>query len=114
MQGQTLTIRFPEATVWQANKYAQDLGDGLQELSGIGVERRRERDDTQDFGATLVLVLGTTSITALAHGLAKWLRRNSGAKVEITTADGRKALLDNLDSSDVPAIVKAISGQSTK
>jgi len=114
VQSQTLTIKFLTVTAGQANKYAQDLGDRLQEVEGITVERRRDSDDSQDFGATLVLILGTTSITALAHGLSKWLSRNSGAKVEITMADGRRALMDNLNSSDVPGIVKAISGQPGK
>jgi hypothetical protein len=114
VQSQTLTIKFPSATVREANKYAQDLADGLQEVEGVTVERRRDNADSQDFGATLILILGTTSITAIAHGLSKWLSRNSGAKVEIIMPDGRKALMDNLNSSDVPGIVKAISGQPNK
>jgi len=114
MDNQTLVVTFPDSTLNQANKYAQALQDDLKQLSGISVERRRERDDTQDFGATLVLVLGTASITALAKGLATWLRRSSGAKIEITMPDGRKVKASNLESPDAAVIAKAMSAQAGK
>ena len=112
MQAQTLTIKFPGVATSEANQYAQDLEDELRELDDIRVERRRDRDDTLDFGATLVLVLGTAAVTALARGLARWLRRNSGANIQITTPDGRTVTADHLDSSDAAAIAKAIFAQS--
>lgn len=68
--------------------------------------QRRERDDTQDFGATLALVLGTASVTAVANGLAAWLARHSGAKIQINV-DG-SVIASNLNSRDAPRIVEAL------
>lgn len=107
MEPETLTIRFPDVDMATANKYSQDLATAIREVGDIKVERLRERPDTQDSGATLVLILGTTSVTVLAHGIAAWLRRNSGAKLELPMPDGRKTVVSGLDSSDVAAVIGA-------
>jgi len=75
----------------------------------VSVERRRERPDTQDFGATLSVILGTAAVTAIAKGIAAWLARNSGAQIEIRR-NGRVVLrASHLDSKDVPQIAEALS-----
>ena len=76
-----ITLTFPDVTDDVANVYAEDLQRALEDtLTGSDrVERRRTRQDSQDFGATLVLVLGTTAVTAIAEGIKVWLARNSGA-----------------------------------
>jgi hypothetical protein len=68
--------------------------------------QRREREDTQDFGATLALVLGTASVTAVANGLAAWLARHSGARIQIAV-DG-SVIASNLNSRDASRIVEAL------
>ena len=71
----------------------------------LKVEQSRDRQDTMDFGATLVIVLGTASVTALAKGVAAWLARHSGARIEIN-ADGT-VIASNLDSGDATKIAEA-------
>jgi len=102
------TVRFPNVSAADANRYAVDLSETLRELErGIVVEQRRDRSETQDFGATLTIVLGTASVTAVANGIAAWLRRNSGARIEI---DSRGAVVArNLDSRDAAKIAAAFS-----
>jgi hypothetical protein len=101
-------ITFPGASLDEANRYAADLGASLREIDQeIALEQRRDREDTQDFGATLAIVLGTASATALAKGLATWLARHSGAKIQIS-ADGT-VLASNLDSRDAARIAEAFS-----
>jgi hypothetical protein len=109
LKNKKMIIRFPEEDARQAGKYAESLEEDIGELSNIRVERQRERADTQDFGATLVLVLGTSSITALASGLAKWLQKNAGARVSITTPDGAIVSAGGLESRDAAKIVGALS-----
>jgi Effector Associated Constant Component 1 len=101
-------ITFPGASMDDANRYAADLADCLKEIDqDVAVEQRRAREDTQDFGATLAIVLGTASATALARGVAAWLARHSGAKIQIST-DGT-VLASNLDSRDAARIAEAFS-----
>jgi len=105
---QRFTIEFGNAEMDVANRYAEDLADAIRELGEIRVERTRADATSQDLGSLLVLLLGTPSVTALAHGLAIWLRRNSGATIEITGPDGRSAVLKNVTSSDAPAILQRL------
>jgi outer membrane lipoprotein SlyB len=72
------------------------------------VERLRERADTQDFGASLAVILGTTAVTALAKGIAAWLARNSGAKIEIRREGEVVMTASHLDSADVPKLAEAL------
>lgn len=104
--GDPFVLTFPEASLAQANQYASDLAGTLRQLEkSIVVEQRRDRQDTQDFGATLVLVLGTASITAVANGIATWLLRNSGAKLQITSRG--TVIATNLNSGDAARIAEA-------
>jgi hypothetical protein len=99
-------IRFPGTSTADANRLAADLARTLRDLDRqVAVEQHRERPDTLDFGATLVIVLGTASVTALAKGISAWLKRHSGARIEIN-ADG-SVIASNLDSGDAARIAEA-------
>jgi len=107
--GETLLLSFAGATADDRSRYAADLKEFLADLDpALQLERRRERPDAQDFGSTLVLVLGTTAVTALAHGVASWLRRNSGAKITVRKSTG-ELVAEGLDSRDAARIVEALS-----
>ncbi|HET9832497.1 MAG TPA: hypothetical protein VFP91_12330 [Vicinamibacterales bacterium] len=108
-----ITLTFPDVTDDVANVYAEDLKEALEDtLTGSDrVERQRNRSDSQDFGATLVLVLGTTAVTAIAEGIRTWLARNSGAAIDVTVGGSKKVTLHgrNLDSQAVQALASAIA-----
>jgi hypothetical protein len=100
------TISFPGVSIAEANRYAADLQTAIRETDeSITAERRRSREDAQDFGATLIIVLGTASVTALANGISAWLARHSGAKIQIE-ADG-SIVASDLDSRDASRIAAA-------
>lgn len=113
MSASQVTFSFPGVTDDVANAYAEDLQQSLEDAMSPGdrVERRRTRPDSQDFGATLVLVLGTTAVTAIAEGLRTWLARNSGAAVDVTVGGAKKVTLRgrNLDTQAVQALASAIA-----
>jgi len=102
------SIAFPGVSQGKANRYAESLSSALRETySDVRIERRRTREDTQDFGASLSLILGTAAATEIAKGIAAWLKRNSGARIEIS-ADGR-VLAENLGENEAPEIARVIS-----
>lgn len=99
---------FPAVSSSQANRYAESLAQVLRDTDpAVHVERERVRNETQDFGGSLVLILGTAAVTEVAKGIAKWLARHSGAQIQIS-ADG-KVVAHNLDSNDAATIAKAFS-----
>jgi hypothetical protein len=101
-------LKFHDATVAEANRYAADLASVLRTIHpGVLVSQQRDRIDTQDLGSTIALILGTGSATVVAHGIAAWLSRHTGATVEIS-ANGA-VIASNLDSRDAARIAEAFS-----
>jgi Effector Associated Constant Component 1 len=99
-------ITFPGASSADANRYAADLAGVLRELDeDIRVSRDRDRPDTQDCGTILQIALGAASVTAVAKGVAAWLARHSGARIQIS-ADGG-VVATNLESRDAARIAEA-------
>jgi hypothetical protein len=111
MQQDTVVLSFPGCSAKDANLHVQTLAESLTYTDpNLTLERRRDRTDTQDFGATLAIILGSAAVSTLARGIANWLARNSGARIDITTEDGQ-VLASNLNSGDVPRIIEALSGR---
>ena len=109
MSSKAIQFSFGDSATADGNRFAGSLSDTLRGLDpSIEVERVRERAETQDFGATLVVILGTTAVTALAKGIAAWLARNSGAKIEIKREGQVVMTASHLDSADVPKLVAAL------
>jgi len=112
MPRESLVLSFSGSSTADGNRFANSLADTLRDTSpDVSVERIRERSDTQDFGATLAIMLGTAAATAVAKGIGSWLARNSGAKVEIRRGGEVVLVASHLDSNDVSRIVKAISSE---
>jgi len=83
MDQQTYIIRFDEISEADANRYAIELRNMILDASpDVEVERRRDNPSTLDFGATLVLILGTPAATAvtsaIAQAIGNWLLRHRG------------------------------------
>ena len=65
MDEQTYIITFDTVSAAEANHYAEELRQALLDASpDVEVHRRRDDPHTQDFGSTLVLLLGTPAVTA--------------------------------------------------
>lgn len=106
-----LAVRFPEFDLGEASQLAQSLREELlDEVAGASAEIRKDDPTNQDFGATLVLMLGTPAIVALATGIATWIRRNrKGCEIEV---DGSKVSvrIDGTVEDNAVRIVQALSG----
>ena len=83
MDQQTYIIRFDEISEADAYRYAIELRNMILDASpDVEVERKRDNPSTLDFGATLVLILGTPTATAvtsaIAQAIGNWLLRHKG------------------------------------
>jgi hypothetical protein len=114
MDKQEFVIRFEDLSPAEASVEAQRLQETLRDASrDIDVKLRRQRGETMDMGATLVLVLGTPAIIVAARGIAAWLgergkrpgrlvveRIGSGGTVERFSFEG--------DSADAAKVAEAL------
>lgn len=97
-------IRFESCTIADRNALAEALRRDLLDVNDVEVSIKRDDATTMDFGGTLVLVLGTPAVIALARALDRFLSRNNQAAVTITTANGR-VVAQNVDSENAAKIV---------
>lgn len=109
MRASPFVVSFPGTSSAEANRYAAGLASAIRDADqNVKVEQQRDQPDTQDCGITLVIqILGTASVTAIASGVASWLARHSGAKIQIN-ADGG-VIASDLDSRDAARIAEAFS-----
>jgi hypothetical protein len=104
-----ILITFAGSTTADGNRFAGSLAETLRAVDPtIEVERVRERADTQDFGTSLAVVLGTAAVTELAKGFATWLSRNSGATIEIRREGHVIVTAGHLDSGDVSRLAETL------
>jgi len=65
------------------------------------LERIKSDPKTMDMGATLAIILGSTSITLLARGLADWIGKNPKARITVKyTESGLTFSADGVTSRD--------------
>jgi hypothetical protein len=102
-------ITFPDLPASEAGILADDLRDAILDADGsVFAERRRGDSDSMDFGATLVLILGTGSAVAVAQGIKRWLERHQSVKLRITHANGM-LVAENLSARHAIEIAKLFS-----
>jgi hypothetical protein len=74
-----LVIRFPNANLAQANRLAETLRTAiLNAAPDANVQRRKESQESMDFGATLGITLAGPAVVAVAKGMKAWLERHHG------------------------------------
>jgi hypothetical protein len=87
------------------------VDDLLTDLRRSGIKdasRLREDERTQDFGATLVLVLGTPAVLAAIKAIRDWAtRKNAGVIIRKKNGD---VIVKGLESKDVAEVAKSVSG----
>jgi hypothetical protein len=103
-------IRFQDLSPAAAGQAAEELQRNLlRSARGMTtIDLRKDRPDTQDFGATLVLALGTPAALAIAKGIHDFISKH-GHRVTITTEHGEIiATGDGAKNIDVAQTVKAL------
>jgi len=116
-EGATYEIRFVNASPDEGNLNLTNLRDFLRDIvprkNHLAMERKRENANSQDFGATLVLVLGTAAATAVAQGIRTWLAAHTGTTIEITDAKGQ-VVARNINSASAAEIAKVFAQRPTE
>ncbi|MFF0488350.1 hypothetical protein ACFYTQ_04935 [Nocardia sp. NPDC004068] len=88
MTDHSITFSFADTDASEADALAGDLTESLREqLPEVSVTRTRTDKQNQDFGATVVAIVGAPFMAKLAGGIAKWLARRSDAKLHMRRVD---------------------------
>src|SRR5438270_3982777 len=108
MDEQTYIITFDTASAADASRYAEELRQVLLDASSdIQVHRRRDDPRTQDFGATLVLLLGTPAAAAAVTAISNWLALRNRASLTIKRAD-EQIVVQNITSKKVAELAQLL------
>jgi hypothetical protein len=111
MDQQTYTITFDNVSEADADRYAAELRNFLLDVGpDIGVERRREDPYTQDFGATLLLILGAPAIVATVNRIGDWLALRNKAGITIKNGKG-EVIATNITGKEVIKLAELWSAQ---
>ncbi|MFG2044789.1 hypothetical protein [Dactylosporangium sp. NPDC048998] len=109
-----IRIKFDGLTLAEANQAAAELQEMVVDAADrageeVGSSVERHRTDTQDFGATLVLVLGTPAAVAVVRAIHAYIAKR-GSRVVIETADGARVVAtgDAAANIDVARTVEAM------
>jgi hypothetical protein len=108
MSAQSIVINFAGCSPADANRYAQDLEGALICVDPSIDVKRGTKEGSQEIVSSLVLLFGTPVAGALAHAVYKFVARNTGAKIRISTLNGR-VIAENLDSRDAARIAEAFA-----
>ena len=105
-----LLIRFDGMSTADANRAAAELRKQLRSKLGaqVAINQIKENQETQDFGGTLAVVLGTPFALALAKGISDYIAKR-GCRLVLETPQGKIiATGDAAANIDVASTVAAL------
>jgi len=106
MNKQSYIINFDSASPADAHRYAEELRNILlDEVDDIQVQRKRNNTQAQDFGTTLVLILGAPAVVTAATAIGNWLQHRSTAALTLETPD-RKIIVQNVTGKDAAKLAE--------
>ena len=101
-------IRFQDTSLAEANILAENLRDAiLDSHPGVSVQKQRDDQSSQDFGATLILLLAAPAVVAVAKGIEHWLKLYQSARVRIERPDG-SIIAENVTGNQVVELAKLL------
>jgi hypothetical protein len=104
-----IEITFPGETPDVAGSLAESLRTEIKrelpsDKGSVSAEVVRTDPTAQDFGTTLILLLGTPVLLALANAVRDWAKRKDRASIVINGVH-----INNVASKDVGDIINAIN-----
>jgi|GEM_PF-1998348 len=111
MEQHTYIITFDKSSIADANRWASELKESILDAEpGVEVKQQRDNSYSQDFGATLVLVLGTPTVLAAAKAISSWLMMHRQVGITIKTPQG-EIVGTNLTSKDALKLAELLLAQ---
>src|SRR6266571_5419603 len=111
MDQHTYIITFDVDSLGDANRYAEELRNALLDASAdIIVQRRREDPRAQDFGATLIILLGTPAVVTMVKAIGDWLKLRASASLTIETPE-KRIVVQNITSKNAAQLAERLLSQ---
>ena len=111
MDQQKYIITFDGVSEADANRYADELRDALLDAaSDITVQRRRHDARAQNFGETLVLILGTPAVVIAAKTIGDWLKLRTSASLTVEMP-GKRMAIQNITSKNAAQLAERLLSQ---
>jgi hypothetical protein len=79
----------------------------LDATADIVIQRKRNDRHAQDFGATLMLILGTPAAAAVVTAVGNWLKLRQSASITWKTED-EQILVQNITSKDAAQLAQLL------
>jgi hypothetical protein len=109
MDKHTYIITFDTVSAADANRYAEELRQALLDTSpDVEVQRRRDDPRTQDFGGTLVLLLGTPAASAVVTAIGNWLALRNRASITIKRGTDEQIVVQNITSKKASELAQLL------
>ena len=105
MSSDEISLSFEGVSKAEANVMAADLSDFLRERADIDSKVSREDPRTQDFGATIILILSASSVKVIAGAIGTWMQRHREAEARLRISD-ISLDLSNVDTKTVTLLVE--------
>jgi hypothetical protein len=83
-----IVVEFDQVDPATANELADELRSYLRDaVPEVKADQRRADPLAQDFGATLVLILGSAAAKAIAKGISTWLAQRNDVHLSVSRTD---------------------------
>lgn len=113
MDEDEFVIHFEGLSAAKASEMAALLTESLRSASpGVQAAVKKANAEAMDMGATVVLLLSTPAIVAIAKGIVNFIVRERPGKLSIETKDGR--VVFSGDSSDAAKIAAAFANNKPR
>ncbi|HJS87983.1 MAG TPA: hypothetical protein VJ779_21225 [Acetobacteraceae bacterium] len=107
MSEEEYRIRIEAPDEAAAAEGARRLADDLRELPGVlAADRRKADESTMDLGSIVGVIAASGATTAVAQGIADWLRRRRGTRLMIERKDGSGSIKVVVESIDPDAALR--------
>jgi hypothetical protein len=119
VQKREVLVRIEGVTGAVGDRAVDSLRRAINESGAdVTVARENASNDHQDFGATIVLILGAPAAIAaakaipdIARAVQSWATRTNAGSITIETRD-RRVSVKGVDSKDLAAVAAALGSGS--
>jgi len=93
-------LHLDNVTVKDGNLKAIELKNSIKRATGEDLKLIKKKQNTQDAGTILEIVLTSKAILEIAKGIGVWIGKNGGVNVSYKDSAGTEIMAKNIDSKD--------------